>query len=119
MRQFDKLCYFDKLSPIATLKLLYAYFFCNNCYDCELWGMNNNKINMLNVSWRRSLKNIRSLFRTTHPNVIYDLCGKYLIEVDILMRYLKISFQCISNENYLVPHTVCHSLSFLYMLFFD
>jgi hypothetical protein len=102
----DVLCYFGKLDAIIKLKLLYS--FCSSWYGCELWDPQSKALPSFCVSWRKALKRIWKLPHNTHANILYGLCCKRPIEVEIGNRSLSFIFKCINSENNLVRSTVRH-----------
>jgi hypothetical protein len=102
----DVLCYFGKLDSSIKLKLLYS--FCSSWYGCELWDPYSKALPLLCISWRKALKRIWNLPNTTHTNILYGLCCKRPIEVDIHSRSLSFIFKCINSDNNLVRSATRH-----------
>jgi hypothetical protein len=63
---------------------------------------------MLYISWRKALKRIWNLPNTTHTNILYGLCCKRPIEVNIHSRSLSFIFKCINSDNNLVRSATRH-----------
>jgi len=68
----DLLSYFGKLDAIIKLQLLYSY--CSSLYGSELWDLSCSAIDVLCVSWRHALKNVRKLPLNTLKYVMSHLC---------------------------------------------
>lgn len=102
----DVLCYFGKLDAIIKLKLLYS--FCSSWYGCELWDPQSKALSSFCVSWRKALKRIWKVPNNTHANILYGLCCKRPVEVEMCSRSLSFIFKCVNSDNYLVRSTVRH-----------
>lgn len=105
----DVLCYFGKLDAIVKLQLLYSY--CSSLFGSVLWDMSCNGLSSLFVSWRRALKRIWRLPSNTHSDLLYGLCGKRPIHIDITHRTLNFIFKCINSDNSLVRSVTRYMLS--------
>lgn len=73
--------------------------------------MSSKAIVPLAVSWRRALKRVWNLPMHTHSNILYAICGKRPIEVELRMRAIKFIFECINSDNSLVQSVTRHTVS--------
>jgi hypothetical protein len=96
----DVLCYFGKLDTVIKLKLLYSY--CSSIYGSVLWDLESSTLSSFCVSWRRGLKHVWKLPINTHSDILFGLCGKRPIEVELRYRTLSFLFRCINSENTIV-----------------
>ena len=93
----DVLCYFGKLEPLIKLRLLYSY--CSGLYGSELWDLSCDSLNSLYVFWRHGLKNVWKLPINTHSNILYGICAKRPIEIELKYRTLNFIYKCINSSN--------------------
>lgn len=105
----DVLCYFGKLDATVKLQLLYSY--CSSLFGSVLWDMSCNCLSSLFVSWRRSLKRIWGLPSNAHSDLLYGLCGKRPIDIDVMYRTLNFIYKCTSSDNNLVRSVTRYMLS--------
>jgi len=86
----------DFVSSAVRYKLLKSY--CSSIYGCELWCLDDSKINEFYTTWRRGLRNIWNLPYRAHC-VLHALSNDIPVFDEICKRSLWFINTCLSHSN--------------------
>ena len=113
----NTLCYFRSLDSFVQNKLFQSY--CTSFYGCELWLLNNLKLEDLCVAWRKSMRKIWKLPQQSHRYLLHLISGCLPVFDELCRRSMNFVRSCLSHDsriiqfvaNYAVMHA--RSQSFL------
>ena len=92
--------FFCKQKSCVKYKLFRSY--CMAMYGCELWSLNNDQLDNLCLSWRKSLRQIWRLPRNTHSYLLPILSRCLPLFDEICARSMKFIIACLSSDSSLV-----------------
>jgi len=69
----NTLSYFRSLDSLVQYKLFQSY--CTSYYGCELWPLNNPKLEDLCVAWQKSMRKIWKLLQQAHCFLLNLISG--------------------------------------------
>jgi hypothetical protein len=96
----DVLCYFKNRGSLITQKLLKS--FCMSLYGCELWPLEQSKIGLISVSWRKGLRRAWKLPYNTHCSILPVLSSSLPLFDEICCRTIKFINKCLKSDSTLV-----------------
>jgi len=92
------LSYFRSLDSLVQHKLIQSY--CTRFYGCELWLLNNPKLEDLCVAWRKSIRKIWKLPQQAH--CILLISGRLPVFDELCRRSMNFVRSCLSHDSYLI-----------------
>ena len=101
-------CKFGHLNLDSRIKLFNSH--CLSLYGCELFDLQNRKINDLCVAWRVCCRNIAKLPYRTHSVFIHDIFKTNDIRDILSQRILNFIIKGVNHENYVVKSIFRNSL---------
>ena len=90
--------------------LMYFLFktYCMPIYGSQLWDLSSPAMNIFNVAWRKSIRYILSLPRTTHCALLSFICNDVPLMTQLCNRFLNFFISLKNNNNPLVY--MCYKL---------
>ena len=73
--------------------------FCCSFYGSPLWHLNGAAVHSLCVGWRKLLRSLWGVQRTTHCNVIMVLSNQIPLIVTLQNRFIRFMSKCLSSSN--------------------
>ena len=77
---------------------------CMHMYGCELWNLNNKKIEAFRIVWRKIKRRIWKLPARAHNIIVHNLCYNFGVCFD--MRMIKFVYNALNHYT----HEICHNL---------
>jgi hypothetical protein len=96
----DVSCNFKNCGSLITQKLLKS--FCMSLYGCELWPLEQSKIGLISVSWRKGLRRAWKLPYHTHRSILPVLSSSLPLFDEICCRTIKFINKCLKSDSILV-----------------
>ena len=101
---------FGHLTPALKIRLFQTY--CQSFYGSQICNLNNNKINIFNVSWRKAVRRLWFVPYCTHRFLLPDLMlGKDFLKI-ITIHFISFANSCFTNLNAkisFIAHVICMS----------
>ena len=73
------------LVPPETMYKLFKQF-CMPLYGSTLWDLSDKSIDLFYVSWRKSVRYLLGLPRTTHCNMLHEICFDVSVDNQLIFR---------------------------------
>ena len=79
--------------------------YCMHMYGCELWNLNDKKIEVFRIAWRTIKLRIWTLPERAHNIIVYNL--GYNFDVCLDMRIIKFVYNALNHSNE-IGHNLLH-----------
>ncbi len=84
--------------PIDTMYSLFKTY-CMPLYGSQLWDLSSRSMNKFYVSWRKSIRYLLGLPRTTHCNLLHLICNDVPVDYQLIYRFCTFYNSLISSNN--------------------
>jgi len=93
--------------------IMYMLFktYCMPLYGCPLWDYSTKTIDKFYVSWRKSIRYILDIPRTTHCALLNEICNDMPIHLQLYLRFTNFFKQLKSSNNALT--NTCANLALM------
>ena len=91
------LCNFKVCTYDVKLRLFNSY--CTAFYGCPLWNLSDNRMSILYVAWRKSIRKILDLPYRTHCTLLPTISGLKPIECQLMCRFVKFISSSLRSNN--------------------
>ena len=99
--------HFKLVSPDIMYTLFKTY--CMPLYGCPLWDYSDKSICKFYVAWRKAVRSILRLPRTTHCSLLNEICNDLSIDDQLYSRFVHFFQSLLYNTNKLT--TMCAKLA--------
>ena len=96
------------LVPPDTMYMLFKQY-CMPLYGSTLWDLSDKSMELFYVSWRKSVRFLMGLPRTTHCNMLHEICLDDPVDDQLISRSLKFIRSLISSSNSIV--SICAQIA--------
>ena len=91
------------------VKLQLFNTYCTSLYGSVLWDLSNKKCEEFYTQWRKALRKLLSLPKTTASNLIHHICNCHPIDNQLALRFLKFMNMNFTSDN--IKVRICGNLA--------
>jgi len=89
--------HFNHLPPDVIYRLFKTY--CMPLYGCPLWDYSKKSIDRFYVTWRKAIRSILYIPRTTHCNLLHLICEDIPVKDQLYQRFVRFIGNAINSHN--------------------
>jgi len=104
----NTLSYFRSLDSFVQHKLFQSY--CTSYYGCELWLLNNLKLEDVCVAWRKSMRKIWKLPQQSHCYLLHLISGCLPVFDELCRRSMRFVRSCLCHDSYLIRYVANYAV---------